>query len=68
MTETVDQRDLKAQPWPTLGETTETCQRCGKSLTGAPITSRWSPARFTVACPCSPREWILMEFPTDEPK
>jgi hypothetical protein len=49
--------------WPTLGETNETCPRCGERLTGAMITSRWSPTRFTVACPCSPARWIEMEIP-----
>ena len=52
--------------WPTLGETTETCSRCGEVLTGAPITSCSSPTRFTVACPCSPASHIRMEIGSPE--
>jgi rRNA maturation protein Nop10 len=53
-----------AAVWPTLAETTETCPRCGETLTGAMIVARWSPTTFYVACRCSPQRWIQMVVPS----
>jgi hypothetical protein len=66
MTDGKSDTTTKPFSWPTLGSCVKswegTCDHCGQPYPpDTRITSRWSKTRFTIACQCSPAQWVTME-------